>query len=159
MNKIFLNDGSETIVGDEHYDWLNQYKWSPHPWGYAQTEINGQKVLMHRLIMGAKKGQEVDHVDRNPRNNLPNNLRFCTGTQNQGNTKVRKDNTTGYRGVQFDNRIICANKFRACLAGKTIGYFDTAEKAARARDDAAKFHFGEEFVILNFPEIKIAPSR
>ena len=54
---------------------------------------------MHREILGAEKGQEVDHINRHKLDNRKANLRFVTSSQNKMNTGLQKNNTSGYRGV------------------------------------------------------------
>jgi len=136
------------IVDDEDYDWLMQYKWSLSGNGYAQG-WNGKVILMHRLIMGLNS-PEVDHINRNPLDNRRSNLRHCTSGQNKVNTKLRKDNTTGYRGVDFmKNR----KKWRARAGMEYIGMFSTSEEAARAYDKKIEELFGDK-TYKNFQQQK-----
>jgi hypothetical protein len=41
----------------------------------------------------------IQHVDHNPFNNKPDNLRECTRSQNTQSHKLRKNNTSGHKGV------------------------------------------------------------
>ena len=77
---------------------------------YLATKLNGTTVYFHRLIMDAKKGEEVDHIDKNSLNNHKSNLRLCTRKQNNQNASIRIDNITGYKGVSFNS---LRNKFTA----------------------------------------------
>src|ERR1700690_2454437 len=43
---------------------------------------HGEQTLMHRLIMNAGLGEEVDHIDRDGLNNTRENLRLCSRSQN-----------------------------------------------------------------------------
>jgi hypothetical protein len=45
------------------------------------------------------KGMLVQHIDHNPFNNNPDNLRECTRSQNTQSNKLRKNNTSGHKGV------------------------------------------------------------
>lgn len=104
---------------------------------------------MHRLIMEAKNGQEIDHVNRNGLDNRRRNLRFAKSGENQRNVSLRKDNHTGYKGVDLFSPF---NKFRVRINfnGKSIflGYYDNLEKAALAYNVAAK-KYHKDYAFLN----------
>lgn len=59
----------------------------------------GSKILyLHRAValvhvQGYFEGAVVDHIDRNPRNNNPENLRWVTPSQNAINTQYHADLT------------------------------------------------------------------
>lgn len=135
------------MVDDEDYEFINQWRWVKNNFDYAQRGVKrpdggGTTLIMHRVIMGAKKGEFVDHIDGNPFNNQKSNLRLCTHGQNTKNKKRGKNNTSGFKGVTAHK-----SKWRAMITmeGKTIhlGLFDTAEEAATAYDDVAKQLYGE----------------
>lgn len=103
-------------------------------------------MAMHRLIMGTQDGGLiVDHWDGNGLNNTRSNLRVTEQQNNIGNSRRRKDNTSGFKGVT-QNR----GRWRLCVAGKYQGLFDTAEEAARAYDEKARELWGD-FAQVNFP--------
>ncbi len=107
--------------------------------------------LMHRVLMGAAPGVEVDHRNGDTLDNRRSNLRFATSAQNKMNSKLRRDNRVGYKGVQFHAE---TGKYRARirLQGRThsLGLFATPEEAARAYDVAARERFSD-FARPNFP--------
>ena len=120
-------------------------------------QVNGKKIRIkiHRLIAEATKIIEgivynsdmiVDHANRNTCDNTRENLRLCTKSQNAMNSKARKDNFSGYKGVSWKKD---KKKWKAYLSvnGKQIhlGYFDRLEDAVEARVQYAKFIFGEFF--------------
>jgi len=97
-------------------------------------------------------GFEVDHEDRNYLNNQRSNLRLATKSQNQANSNLRIDSTSGYKGVTWHVRIMrWQAKIQVRKTRIFLGYFKTPEEAARAYDKAAKRYFGE-FANLNFKE-------
>ena len=89
----------------------------------------------------------MDHKDGNGLNNTRNNLRLCTVSQNQCNSRVRRTSRTGYKGVCLRGNKIAA---RIKINGESIflGYFKTVEDAARAYNEAAIVIHGE-FARLN----------
>jgi hypothetical protein len=116
--------------------------------------INGKRYFAHRLAWFYVYGEwhkEIDHIDRNGRNNAILNLRPCTRGQNNINTQRSLVPISGFRGVcfhpnvgngKFRNKqfqaVIHVNKKRISL-----GYFYTAEEAHIAYVEAAEKHYGE----------------
>jgi hypothetical protein len=104
---------------------------------------------MHRAIMGAPAGIEVDHIDNDGLNNTRENLRFATHQQNCFNKPAPKSNTSGFKGVSWSDALGC---WTAIIRGKRIGQFDTPEDAALAYDATARELFGE-YAYVNFPDV------
>jgi hypothetical protein len=99
-------------------------------------EFKQKNYKAHRLIFLLHYGylpKYIDHIDGNPRNNKIENLREATHQQNSCNTKLRKDNTSGYKGVSFKKEL---NKWLAqsTLYGKNhyLGIFVHKEDAISA---------------------------
>ena len=71
-------------------------------------------------------------------------MRLCKKQQNEFNTKVRSDNTTGYKGVSFSKS---KNKYRSYINKDGhyyhLGYFNTKEEAALTYNQKAISLFGE----------------
>jgi len=103
-----------------------------------------RNVKLHRFILEAPPDMLVDHKNGDHLDCRLENLRICTTSQNTQNTPMLKTNKTGYRGVSFYTRtgkyraVIMLNKKYICL-----GYFDTAEEAAKVYNQKAKELFGE----------------
>lgn len=100
---------------------------------------------MARFILDAPKGIMTDHRDGDTLNNQRENLRLATNQQNQHNQRrLRRDNTTGFKGVTLwprkgvYNAQIYVNTIR-----KSLGCYKTPEEAAAAYDAAAVKYFGE----------------
>jgi len=109
MKKLKLKGNSKrkyTSVDDEDFEKLNKYKWYAARMGLGdqiyvvRNSPKGNERRMHRLIMKAKKGEMIDHINRDSLDNRRSNLRFCTASQNGMNSKLRCDNTSGVRGVR-----------------------------------------------------------
>lgn len=163
MKTIPLTRGRFALVDDRDYARIAAHKWYCATNGYAaRTEIDysrprkadgnlgGRTVLMHREVLGFPV-DAIDHMNGNKLDNRRSNLRTCTAQQNQGNRKPNKGKK--YRGVTV--RRALPGRFIAEIGinGKQVylGWFGTAESAAREYDKAALKHFGE-FARLNFPK-------
>ena len=129
--KIQLANNKGTVtIDDEDFNKISQYKWHIHKAGtkdYARAWINGRREYMHRFIM---EGDLIDHINGNGLDNRKSNLRLADKSLNAINSKIRSDNSTGYRGVTFNKK---ANKYMAEISrnGKKtyLGLFNTAEEA------------------------------
>lgn len=155
--EISLTQGKVALVDVEDYDYLNQWKWYAHKnkndMFYAIRKIKryGKRITirMHREIIKPPDNMFTDHINRDSLDNRRSNLRICTYSQNRMNSKKNKNNTSGYRGVDWHK---IAKKWRACIRinkkNKFLGYFNTKEQAALAYNGAAKKKF-REFANLN----------
>lgn len=106
--------------------------------GYRQIRIDGTLYLAHRLVWLVTYGEwpehDIDHIDRDPLNIRPGNLRKCTDHENQQNVAPRKDNKSGVAGVYFHEK---SKKWKAHITSKGrtfhLGTFPTFEDAVEAR--------------------------
>ena len=136
-----------TLVDDEGFEELNKYHWSITA-GYAKRSVwskeKMESIYMHRVIMDTPKGMYTDHIDGNPLNNQKSNLRICTHSQNIQNSRMAKNNTTGFRGVALHKK---SKKYWARIKidreSRYLGTFNSPEEAALAYNEVAKKYFGE----------------
>lgn len=126
--------------------------------GYTRIKINGSLYLAHRLAWKITNGidphgKEVDHIDLNPDNNRPDNLRLADHGQNQSNGKAYSTNKNGMRGVHWHKQ---HQKYCVSIQHKKkarhLGLFDDLMEAANAYDRAAIELFGEFANLNNFKE-------
>ena len=157
MKEILLTQGKITLVDDEDYDFLMQWKWSLVKGNrtlYAQrkTGFRHQKnknIWMHRLILNVPDGKQTDHIDHNGLNNQKSNLRICNNSQNQINKRIIKKGKSKYTGVTFVKNKYIVAQISVEHKHINLGYFKTEELAAKAYDEAANRMHGE-FATLNF---------
>lgn len=162
MEKIIKSSkhGEKTIYFDEEDLWvIEKYNWHLHKTGhmrfyiragvYSNETKKSKGIYLHRTIMNAPIGMEVDHRDHNPLNNRRNNLRIATPNQNKMNGVMQKRNTSGFKGVHLFKR---DNTYQAYISiarkRKHGGYFKTAIEAAKKYNEMAIKYHGE-FAYLN----------
>jgi hypothetical protein len=159
MKTIPLGKHHTAFVDDEDYEFLSQFKWYSLRGQYASANSKlpitkgGTPVLMHRLVIAARPGEQVDHIDGNGFNNQRSNLRLCTSSQNHANQKCGLRGCTRFKGVQFPKRVYKLKKpwlVRIMVNRKTkfSRYYRTPTEAACGYNIAAKELFGE-FAKLN----------
>lgn len=152
------------LVDEEDLPLIHDYRWRAAKtshcrfyYAVAEGTVRGgtarKTIYMHRLILGARPGQFVDHINGNTLDNRRSNLRFATSAENAMNRGLNRTNRTGYKGVSFHRRDqVWEAWIRKNGKGRYLGRFSNPEDAARAYDMAALQMFGE-FARLNFPEL------
>lgn len=144
---ILTKDNTEFYfdVEDEHY-LIGKY-WYKDSYGYLThcyvKNNHNNYIRFHRLIMGAKKGEYIDHISTDKRDNRKSNLRFCSHRENDINKKVSSKNTSGIIGVGWDKS---RNKWRASITVNRqsifLGRFENLNDAIFARLKAEMNYFG-----------------
>jgi len=148
MREVFSYSPDEGVLYVKRTGKLAGFK---NDGGYWRVRLNGADWPAHRIIWEWCHGvcltadDEIDHIDGDRMNNRIENLRKATRAQNQWNAKVRKDNTSGFKGVSWHKRqkAWAAN---ISINGKVkfLGAFNTPEEAhavytARAKELRGEF--------------------
>jgi hypothetical protein len=161
MIEIAIRGGLVAYISPEDVERVQRYTWrrfQSHGNIYAVAYIpedwalyRRRETFMHRLIMNAKPGQQIDHKDGNGLNNTRDNLRIASHTLNMQNSKSRSGSTSRYKGVSWNTQ---RGKWVAQIRydGRTrfLGYYTYEDEAARVYDEAALIGHGES-ARLNFP--------
>ena len=133
-NEIFLID-------IEDVNRVKEYCWCIDSAGYVYCPL--LKIRLHRYIFDCSKGEYIDHISGDKKDNRKSNLRVCTPKQNSHNKRHMSRNKTGTIGVHQNSR----GKYIAqiCIDGKThhLGTFDNLQDAKNARIKAEKELYGE----------------
>jgi len=164
--EIPLSQGKVALVDECDYERINKHRWYAKENRKSGTfyafrnipvgepgSLKQRSVSMHREVMGLEFGdpREVDHREQSQTlDNRRSNLRVATHSQNQGNQRINKTNSSGFKGVYWYQK---SRKWGSVIVkdGKRLylGYHSLKEDAARAYDRGALKHFGE-FAHLNF---------
>ena len=121
--------------------------------GYWIIGINRTRYFAHRLawfyVNGRWPVHELDHINLDRSDNRITNLREATHSLNMRNVKIRKHNSTGFKGVillrptELNRMKRDRYVARIIVDGKMIylGNFDTPEQAHAAYAEASlKYH-------------------
>lgn len=113
--------------------------------GYYVGQFMGVNLKAHRVIYFLATGTVpkcIDHINGVRTDNRWNNLRVATVQQNNFNSKVQSNNSTGVKGVSREGSRWLA---RICVNGvrRRIGTYATRELAEQAYLEEARKHHGE----------------
>lgn len=115
---------------------------------YLVINVHGRNYRAHRLawlyVHGEWPPGLLDHVNGDGLDNRIDNLRPATVSENAANRRVRRDSSTGAKGVIWYAR---TRRWQARITvkgkEKHLGYFTRFEDASDAYQRAAVQHFGE----------------
>jgi hypothetical protein len=154
VTEIELTKGQIALIDDEDFELVSKYKWcakwSPCTgsfYAHAKTRKpdGGYYTLaMHRLVMNAQKGEQVDHIHHLTLDNRKSELRLCSPTQNRWNQGIRTSNTSGFKGVSWNKKLSrWSAQIRCNRKLIYLGLYDTPELAHEAYCKAAAELHGE----------------
>lgn len=113
----------------------------PDEGGYVWVGFGYRQWAAHRLAWLITFGEwppELDHRDLDKANNRLANLRVATRLQNVSNVGLRKDNTSGFKGVSYSTS---KRKWAAAISHEgniiRLGHFADKARAAAAYAEAA----------------------
>lgn len=159
--EIPLTQGAVALVDEEDAAHLLGFKWLLYRPGHgrryagrrvAKSHDHGALMAMHRVILAAPQGFDVDHIDGDGLNNTRANLRIATRSQNMANIPKRPGCSSQFKGVSWNKR---SGRWVANIGHNNrvvyLGGFTSELQAALAYDRAARDLFGE-FARLNFAQ-------
>lgn len=118
------------------------------PSGYVLLDVECHRYRAHRLAWFYMTGEwpqtDVDHKNTVRNDNRWENLRLADNQQNQANSRISRDNTSGFKGVVWSRQ---RGKWQAKINPNRrqvhLGFYDRIEDAAAAYEAGAKKYFGE----------------
>ncbi len=133
---------------------------------FARDKKTRKTTALARIILKAKKGQLVDHRNRDPLDNQKSNLRIATHRQNMLNRILK--NSTGFIGVSVKRKKSknCKPTYYARYSNgsKIVSFYSPYTPnglilAAMARDKFVIENKDEQYAPLNFPIFKKEPFK
>ena len=111
--------------------------------GYLVINIKAKNYRTHRVVWmyvhGSFPDGDLDHINRDKKDNRIENLRIVTKSENRQNLDAQKNNKSGMKGVWFhkQNKKWCAS---ICInrKNKHLGSFATKEEAYAGYKTASK---------------------
>ena len=132
-NYLIYEDGR---VFNKKYNRFRKPATNRNGYKYVNLCKNGKykNFIIHRLIAehyipNPENKPCVDHINRDRLDNRVENLRWVTHSENNQNTGMSKNNTSGHKYISYDK---CGDRwvFRKTINGKlTRKYFKTIEEA------------------------------
>jgi len=108
---VTLTKGYVAIIDADDLEIVNTSNWyaSVKPrtvYAIRAVYNNGtQQILrLHRIIMKAPFGMEVDHINGNGLDNRKINLRVVSKNENAKNKRMNLNNSSGFKGVSWSNK-------------------------------------------------------
>lgn len=151
-----LTKGQEAIIDASDIPIVSGFNWNAwwnrHAKSFYATRStwpNGKhgksiQVFIHREILNAPKSQDVDHISGDTLNNIRYQMRLASSQENTWNQKVRSNNTSGAKGV---NWMKSSRKWYAYITVNykkiNLGFFDDLSEAISKRQSAEVQFYGE----------------
>jgi len=148
---IYMSNGKECLVDDDHWHDLMQYKWNCYInengkiYGYPSSTVNGKTVKLHRYIYEKYIGQipsdmTVDHIISSSILDVRiKNLRLANSSLQAHNKDMSKNRIDKYKGINPTT-----TGYNVIVNENYHGTFKTAEKAAEKANEIYTSIYGDQ---------------
>jgi hypothetical protein len=158
MKALTIDKGRRVaLLDDDDYEWAKCHCWFIARNGYVfrhrkmhEGTSKPTTILMHREVMRASTGQEIDHIDADKLNNTKGNLRFVEHHLNCQRTA--KKGKHGFIGVEC-----VRGRYYTKFHKKRYSAFQTPQEAAAAYNELAVSRLGQHAQTNQVPT-GISPS-
>ncbi len=128
----------EVLIDDDSIDKVGNYYWHLHPVKnktYIRGRVGDKLMYLHRFILDAPAGLDVDHINGNTFDNRKENLRLCNRSQNN----INRPNTKGY----YFNKNLSKYQSEIWVYGKKtyLGLSLTEEEAREKYENAVHKYY------------------
>jgi len=141
------NERARTKVDLKDAEKCSERRWSVHSKGYVQTFCYSKFEFLHQYLMNAPKGKYVDHINHDTLDNRRANLRIVTPHQSNLNQHLRKDNTSGHKGISWVKRdSVWEAYIHIDGKKKRLGKFKDLQDAINARKEAEDKYYETKYI-------------
>lgn len=138
----YTENGYTFLFDLNDYNKIKHFCWNYDSGYIVSQDENRRKIRLHRLVLDARDGDTVDHVERNTLDYRKENLRLATKQQNTWNRRITNRNKTGIIGVSCSEN----NTWRVSIQSKILGKrYTEFNDAVIKRLQLEKEIFGTEF--------------
>lgn len=135
-------------IADVYVDIEDVEKLKKHIWrlnkGFVVYSARHSNFVITKYLLNITTNDFVDYIDNNKFNCRKSNLKVINSQQKSLKFKIRKDNSSGFKGVIFDKT---RNKYRAQLFFNNrniyLGRYNTKMEAIKARLQGEKLYYGD----------------
>ena len=132
----FTNVEEYFICDLSDWEYIKNRTWYKDKHGYAVSDNKPCRSRLNRFIMKPDDTQYVDHINGYLNDYRRQNLRNVTPLESSYNLGIRKDNTSGHKGVHLNKK----GKYEVYISydGHRVhlGLFDNYDDAVKVREEA-----------------------
>jgi hypothetical protein len=139
----------QVLIDANDLPWMSMYTWRVNRVGKLRLpramrhKIGKGVVYLHRYLTECPTGLVVDHINHDPLDNRRGNLRVCTVSQNNMNTRPSLKKASRFRGVAWNPS---TKNWQVYVGFRTrkvmVGRFTDEIAAARAYNEFAEKAYG-----------------